>query len=541
MSQQLTISSFYNNKFAQRVLSWIRDTTGLEDSTTATAAGAAAVAAVVLATTVAWQHASSSKNKPIPFQGIPTPKGCHPLVGHMLTIGANRVQKCHEWHKELGPIFYFKMGVRNVIVIADPIMTHELFVTNGKITSNRAPPTLPHDFNSNGHIGIASAQPENKHWSRARKSVLNALGPRELKEASPLLLKEADEFVDTVATGENMDPMARLMRVSLNFILLAIFGVRTTSIEDPIYKQSVLIIKRFMGLTDFRNIASRFIPVLRILDPFVGLTKKGYLYLENDCKPFLTEMIERALDSEEPNMTKALNNEMNGGKKGYYNNMMRVILDMVVAGTDTTAVTLAWGFLQISTKPVVQKKIQHELDAFVEKNGRLPYFWERAQVPYLVATQRECMRLRPTTDFGLIHVTAEDLEWRGTLIPKGTMMMSNMGDTHLDPIKYPNPEEFQPERFLDKSSETMAASANRKAEDRDQFNFGWGRRVCVGTHLAETQMFNIWVRVLRRCDVKPALDAAGKEVPLGLDSVPPKSGPLVTGPSPFEIRFVPRT
>ena len=49
-----------------------------------------------------------------------------------------------------------------------------------------------------------------------------------------------------------------------------------------------------------------------------------------------------------------------------------------------------------------------------------------------------------------------------------------MVEAHMDPKKYPNPKEFKPERFLDQE-DTMASSANRKVEDRDQFNFGWGR------------------------------------------------------------------
>ena len=82
--------------------------------------------------------------------------------------------------------------------------------------------------------------------------------------------------------------------------------------------------------------------------------------------------------------------------------------DMVFAGTDTTAVTMAWAFLMLSTKPEIQKKVQQEIDTFVEKNERLPFFSERGEVPYMIATQRECMRLRPTTEAGVTHATAQD-------------------------------------------------------------------------------------------------------------------------------------
>ena len=81
---------------------------------------------------------------------------------------------------------------------------------------------------------------------------------------------------------------------------------------------------------------------------------------------------------------------------------------MIIAGTDTTAITMTWGFLQISTKPDVQKKIQQEIDIFVSKNGRTPHFWERNEVPYLIAVQRECIRSRPTTDFAVTHTAVED-------------------------------------------------------------------------------------------------------------------------------------
>ena len=53
-------------------------------------------------------------------------------------------------------------------------------------------------------------------------------------------------------------------------------------------------------------------------------------------------------------------------------------------------------------------------------------------------------------------------------------------------------------------------------------------------------MFNVWVHTLHRCNIVPALDENGNEVPETLETVPPVNGPIVTPPSPFEIRFVPR-
>lgn len=62
----------------------------------------------------------------------------------------------------------------------------------------------------------------------------------------------------------------------------------------------------------------------------------------------------------------------------------------------------------------------------------------------------------------------------GYLIPKGATIISNMDSMHKQSKLYPEPEKFMPERFIN-NLKTMQAAANGKLEDRDHFNFGWGR------------------------------------------------------------------
>ncbi|KAG2217228.1 hypothetical protein INT45_012687 [Circinella minor] len=521
MSQQLTVSGLYNNRLVEHFITLISNTTSLSRDASATAVGITAVATALFA----WHRIKSSREN-LAFNGIPTPKGARLIIGHILSLGSNLPKTFHKWHKELGPVFRIKLGSKDAIVISNPALTQDLLSTNGKYTSNRpdsfALIGFKHSGNNDGVV-----------------AVLNALGPKRLKEENSILCNEADEFVDLVSTGENIDPLAPLMRVSLNFILLTLFSTRTTSIDDPLYKQAIHIITTFMSFTGIVNTAITLIPLLRVLNPFFSNDKKIAAFSMGTCKPFYDSLIEKGLDVDGDNMVKLLNEELNQGKRGNYDNMFLTINDMLVAGTDTTAVTITWAFLQLSTKPEVQKKIQEEIDAFVDKHGRVPYFWERDSVPYMIAVQRECFRLRPTTEFGVPHAVAEDFEWRGTLIPKQTWIFSNMMDAHMDSKKYPNPEKFDPDRFLGQE-DTMFSSANRRPENRDHFNFGWGRRVCPGSHLAETQMFSVWVRVLARCNIMPAVDKNGNDVPKTLDTVSPKSGPTVVSPSPFKIRFVPR-
>ena len=58
--------------------------------------------------------------------------------------------------------------------------------------------------------------------------------------------------------------------------------------------------------------------------------------------------------------------------------------------------------------PEVQKVMSEELDQFIREHSRLPTFDERDEIPYSISVQKECMRYRPTTFFGLPHEASQD-------------------------------------------------------------------------------------------------------------------------------------
>lgn len=167
------------------------------------------------------------------------------------------------------------------------------------------------------------------------------------------------------------------------------------------------------------------------------------------------------------------------------------IADLIAGGTDTVSITLNWNFALMCHFPLVQKRAADEIDLFVEKHGRLPTFTEKAEVPFCVATYKECMRYRPTTPFGVPHSTNEDGNLKinyqvvlysfiflvvidSYLIKKNTAIISSMDSMHKNPEIFSEPERFYPERYLT-NLKTMQAAANGKLEERDHYNFGWGR------------------------------------------------------------------
>ena len=97
-----------------------------------------------------------------------------------------------------------------------------------------------------------------------------------------------------------------------------------------------------------------------------------------------------------------------------------------------------------------------------------------------------------------------------------------------DPVMFPNPEQFRPERFIE--------TTNPRLIDFD-LPFGFGRRICPGMHLARNSIYVTVARILWAFDILPTLDSAGK--PIIPDSMNYTDG-FNSKPVTFDCRFIPR-
>jgi cytochrome P450 len=81
-----------------------------------------------------------------------------------------------------------------------------------------------------------------------------------------------------------------------------------------------------------------------------------------------------------------------------------------------------------------------------------------------------------------------------------------------DPTVYPDPETFNPERYLKRTAEGGAWAVNLDAPNPRAAAFGFGRRVCPGVHLANRVLFAVIANVLAAFEIAPVRDEAGNEI-----------------------------
>ncbi|KAI8100208.1 cytochrome P450 [Halteromyces radiatus] len=498
-------------------------------------------AAAVVATSLGVLYLSSSKKAVDTRRGyreIPTPGSQWPVFGHLLSLGKLPGNTAAKWSKELGSIFQLKMGVQTWIMLSDPVLAQEIFMTHGIAASDRPPHTF-HTYYSLGGRGVACSNAD-KRWKRARTAALSVLASQRVNQFTDVLLYEADTVVERLLSQSQLDgqvdPAPYLQNAAMNFILTTCFATRIDSVEDQQFKDIMSYIHAAMKMAGAEGDLGQFVPIVSAMDVLVGKKREYNDFITNVRNPLFTRLIDEATSSDKDSMVKtflALKEE-----QGLDDSDILVILsDLLGGGTDTSSVSLSWMIVILSHHHDVQKKIQAELDAFIQTHGRLPTFEEREQIPYTIAVQKECLRYRSTTPFGVPHISNHDLVVRDYFFPKGTVLVSNMIGMHMNPDVYPDPETFKPERFLN-NTRTMSSSANGNVNQRDLFIFGWGRRICPGIYLAEVEMFHIFVRIFANASIAPPLDGDGKEVPIDMDAA--LDAGLVTLPQPYQVRFIPR-
>ena len=210
---------------------------------------------------------------------------------------------------------------------------------------------------------------------------------------------------------------------------------------------------------------------------------------------------------------------------------------LLEAGSDTTSSTL-YGFVQAMVLfPEVQKKAQQETDRLAGPD-RMPTMDDEPRLQYIRGCVKESLQWMPTAILGVPHALIQDDEYMGYHLPKGAGVIVNNYTIHTDPSRYPEPREFNPDRYQYDFQNASDSAANPDVSQRDQFTFGTGRRICQGMHVAERSLFLAIARLLWGFNIEPALDLDGTKIMPDPDKY---TQGFVIQPEPYLARITPRS
>ncbi|KAK6383591.1 hypothetical protein LTS17_002883 [Exophiala oligosperma] len=186
-------------------------------------------------------------------------------------------------------------------------------------------------------------------------------------------------------------------------------------------------------------------------------------------------------------------------REGHKRDLMNSLSNNILAGSETTAISLRSIFYFLSKTPRAYKTLVSDI-LEAQQAGRLSSiikYDEAQKLPFLQAVIKEALRLHAPTCFPLERIVpAEGTQIGGYFVPGGCVIstMAPLMNKNTE-VFGADAEEFRPERWLNQDSERL------KLMERTFFTFGHGSRSCIGKNIALLEITKLVPQILREFDV----------------------------------------
>ncbi|KAF5492245.1 Cytochrome P450 monooxygenase atE [Colletotrichum siamense] len=387
-------------------------------------------------------------------------------------------EKVRNWHQTYGDVFYTKVGATDYVWLSSPKAVKDLMDKKSAIYSSRPHLPLAQDVASGGSRQLFMAYGQD--WRNLRKhshSLLNLNATKKYQSTQELesrillqdLLNQPDQFY-TINR-----------RYSTSVILLATYGYRIPSFQDPLITKIFTVLEHLSVMMAPGAFAVEVLPALaRLPERFFGNWRTwGRNAFAHDSKVYLElwQTLKQTTDDGSARDCFCKDFYLGDPKKNGIDDLLAAYTcgGLVEAGAETTATTINNWTLAMILFPDVMRKGQEELDRVVG-SGRLPTWDDEKNLPYIRAMIKETLRWRPVNKFGMYHASTEDDWYDGFFIPKGSTVVLNWWAIQRDSSRFEQPDIFEPARFLEHPLTAAEYMNAPDPYDRDHFSYGAGRQ-----------------------------------------------------------------
>ncbi|KAG2038135.1 cytochrome P450 [Suillus americanus] len=451
------------------------------------AAGVVVVVAVLFA--VLYQRPSDANDIPLP----PGPPARWFWSNALPTV--NIAHALTDLVREYGPIVSLRQGSQVIIVIGSVEAAADIMEKEGGSLVDRPRSIAAGEMLSNG-MRILMARSGDR-FRRLRKAVHTHLQPKVAEEYQHMQRENAIIFIlDMLNDPKNHQEHAQ--RYAASVILRVTYGKSVpTANTDPEVVRIHRVMEHFQVVMRPGAYLVDRVPLLRYW-PGYGKQLAEWHHEELELYRHQLRRVESEVDQNNagPSFTKTL---LENAKEHQLSTdeMSYLAGSLFGAGSDTashaidlsprsylfanqTAVAITVAVMAAACYPAAQAKVHEELDMVIGSD-RAPTFKDSSSLPQLHAFLLETLRWKPVIRIGFPHRATKDVFWRGYCIPEGATVYGCHWAISRDPIVFPNPEVFDPQRWLD--------SEGRLKDNIKFIAYGFGRRVCPGLHLANHSLY----------------------------------------------------
>jgi len=418
----------------------------------------------------------------------PTNRG---IIGNFPLGSTDPLGLYTQWARQYGDIFYYRVFSRHIYFLNHPDLIEHVLVTNYQsFIKGEA-------LQSNRRIfGNGLLTNDGDSWLQQRHLIQPAFHRDRIESYGDTMVAYTERMMAAWHDGDVRDIHRDMMRLALEIVAKVLFNVEVTADTDRIAG----------ALNTFMELGSRgrmlLPPILRLLP-----TADNFRYRRaaRQLDDIVYGLIHRRRSDGEiaDDLLSGLLQAQAIGRRAMSDEQLRdEVMTLLLAGHETTAVSLSWTWYLLAQYPEVEKKLCSELRAVL--NGRSPRVQDLSRLPYTERVVKEAMRLYPPA-WAIVRNSLKDCDLGGYRVPAGATVMMSQWVMHRDPRYYDQPEQFNPDRWLE--------ARVKGASKFTYFPFGGGPRTCIGASFATMEGVLVLAAIAQSYQVRVVQDFPVEPLP----------------------------
>jgi cytochrome P450 len=385
------------------------------------------------------------------------------------------------------------LGSKLWVVINSNRLVQELYGRLGSATNGRPKYPMVSDLISQGRRSVLLPP---KEWQERRRVMHQLLSGSALRRYQTYQDEESMKLLANYC--ENPEKWFAHNHTYSNSVIHRItFGQRPDSSDRQLMEEVMRVQFEFLKNAPPFNLWDCF-PELAKLPNILQWWRAPYVAIgeaTNRAYSAYWNPIKSAIEQGQSRPSFARDLVMGEGKySGSGKDQMFLSMQLVEAGSDTTRLATNIFILAAVSHPDKFAKARRIIDEVCGKDAeRLPVFEDEDRLAYINAFAKEMLRWRRIFAWTPEHTLTTDLEFEGYRFPEGTNFVINHVSIANDESNFEDPQDLKPERWLD-GHESELWEGN--------WQFGAGRRLCVGNRLAQKSLFILLSRLIYCFDFK---------------------------------------
>lgn len=423
------------------------------------------------------------------LKSFPSPPR-HWLLGNLPEILAAVKQKkfsqlIFDWSQELGPIYVYWIRYP-ILVLCKPKLIEETIINgmrDGTLIRSKRANQAWNDIAGPILLGQTGSE-----WQWRRKAWNPEFSSSGISKYMDIISQGCEQTIRTIKATESpeaicVDPLfiELTMRVISSLLLGIPIDKQAVTPEGPpldpakVYEATSILSYRFLRVATGQKMWMKYLPT-KNSRAYWGARK----YLEDLVGP----RVDLALQMREQKKTdfgqiSSLFQESMlvkiAAKEPQYNreSLLAEVMELLLAGTDTTAHTLSFAVGELALNQRVFRKARGIIDQVWQNYGGINV-GSLKDLDYIRGIVKETLRLYSVASGSTSLEVERETVIEGKIIPRGTKIFWSMLAAGRDPEVYPQPDEFLPERWLERKGSSPLP----------MIDFGSGSHRCLGEHLS---------------------------------------------------------